>query len=199
MNIWTNEVIDSLENNAFYWQGEPLKRESDIFIINLLKDEIAAGKIILDYACGTGRLYDLLKREGLEPVYIGYDSSEGMIRKAKEKFPDAQFSGKVPSKKADVIVNIDMLQHSDSFEDFKNKAKELSGLAKKVIFHFWYKETYLEQQIVIKGNEFNEIFPAPANIINDIMPLFDEHNITVKLFPDCQPYKTAVIITEKKK
>lgn len=199
MNIWPTEVVELLENNAFYNQGEPLKRESDIFIIEILKNEIENGKSILDYACGTGRLYDLLKREGLNPLYTGYDSSEGMIKKAKEKFSDVQFTNKVPSKKADVIVNIDMLQHSDSFEDFKNKAKDISGLAKKVIFHFWYKDIYSEQQIAIKGNEFNEIFPAPANIINDLMPLFDDHNITVKLFPDCQPYKTAVIVAERKK
>lgn len=199
MNIWPTEVVESLENNAFYNQGEPLKRESDIFIIEILKNEIENGKSILDYACGTGRLYDLLKREGLTPLYTGYDSSESMIKKAKEKFPDIQFTNKVPSKKADVIVNIDMLQHSDSFDDFKNKAKDISGLAKKVIFHFWYKDTYSEQQIAIKGNEFNEVFPSPANIINDIMPLFDDHNIIVKLFPDCQPYKTAVIVAERKK
>lgn len=199
MNIWPTEVVELLENNAFYNQGEPLKRESDIFIIEILKNEIENGKSILDYACGTGRLYDLLKREGLTPLYTGYDSSEGMIKKAKEKFSDVQFTNKLPSKKTDVIVNIDMLQHSDSFEDFKNKAKDISGLAKKVIFHFWYKDKYEEQQIAIKGNEFNEIFPSPANIINELMPLFDDHNITVKLFPDCQPYKTAVIVAERKK
>jgi SAM-dependent methyltransferase len=194
---WSKNIVELLEQNAFYNNGQPLKRESDVFILDILKEESAKGSTILDYACGTGRLYDLLKAENVPVIYSGYDSSEDMIEKAKEKFPDAIFTNKVPDKVFDVVVNIDMLQHSETMDEFKAKMKDVLATGKKVIFHFWYKDFQDFQWVGLDTERFPEIFPNPAVIINELLYQFGEASARLMLFPNCQPYKTAVIVVNQ--
>jgi ubiquinone/menaquinone biosynthesis C-methylase UbiE len=51
-----------------------------------LKKYIKDGKKILDLGCGNGRLFQLFKDKNIE--YLGVDSSEKLIEKAREKYGD---------------------------------------------------------------------------------------------------------------
>lgn len=197
MNNWNKEVVESLEVNAFYHNGKPLQRESDNYLIEIIREETEKGSKILDYASGTGRFLHLLMQECVSTLYTGYDSSPDMVEKAKEKFPENIFINDLEGKTFDVAVNIDMLQHSTDLKSFVGKMKEVLKVSKKVLFHFWYEDHFKYQEIGLKGEVFPEIFPSPVNIINDILPEFSEHKVKVKLFPNCQPYKTAVIVVEQ--
>lgn len=42
---------------------------------------------ILDYGCGYGAMYEYIIRNYPNATYIGYDVSEAMINKAKQKYP----------------------------------------------------------------------------------------------------------------
>lgn len=46
---------------------------------------------ILDFGCGTGRLYQLLAAEGFTGSYTGYDVAPELIDAAQKKFPAARF------------------------------------------------------------------------------------------------------------
>jgi trans-aconitate methyltransferase len=46
------------------------------------------GKSYLDLGCGFGRFLQFLTEKADEPDYIGYDSSEAMISRINERFPD---------------------------------------------------------------------------------------------------------------
>jgi trans-aconitate methyltransferase len=49
---------------------------------------IRSGRSYLDLGCGFGRFLNFLDKNVEEPNYIGYDSSEAMLAKIKEHFPE---------------------------------------------------------------------------------------------------------------
>jgi trans-aconitate methyltransferase len=53
---------------------------------------ICSGGSYLDLGCGFGRFLQYLDNRLCEPNYIGYDSSEAMIVRIKERFPDYDIS-----------------------------------------------------------------------------------------------------------
>lgn len=46
---------------------------------------------ILDFGCGTGRLYQLLNADGFSGEFVGYDVAPELIDAAQKKFPKARF------------------------------------------------------------------------------------------------------------
>ena len=46
---------------------------------------------VLDFGCGTGRLYQLLFADGFAGDYVGYDVAAELIAAARKKFPSARF------------------------------------------------------------------------------------------------------------
>jgi SAM-dependent methyltransferase len=46
---------------------------------------------LLDFGCGTGRLYALLTSRGFAGTYVGYDVAKDLIEAAQSKFPEARF------------------------------------------------------------------------------------------------------------
>ncbi len=47
---------------------------------------------VLDFGCGTGHLLDFIRRKvGFKGEYVGYDITEEMINRAREKFPGIRF------------------------------------------------------------------------------------------------------------
>lgn len=59
----------------------------------LLKPYVKEGTKILDWGCGNGRLLKFLifNFQFLISNYIGIDQSEGLLKTAKEEYPDADF------------------------------------------------------------------------------------------------------------
>lgn len=49
------------------------------------------GKSVLDVGCGVGDLWSHLRARGLRCEYLGTDVSAEMIRRCRERFPDAAF------------------------------------------------------------------------------------------------------------
>lgn len=50
---------------------------------------IAAGDLVLDFGCGTGRLFDLVSVRGA--TYVGLDWSDEVVRLARQRRPSADF------------------------------------------------------------------------------------------------------------
>jgi SAM-dependent methyltransferase len=46
---------------------------------------------VLDFGCGTGRLYQLLAGDGFTGTYVGYDVAAELVAAARKKFPAARF------------------------------------------------------------------------------------------------------------
>ena len=86
--IETKEVIAFFDRLAPGWDAEMIRNDE---IINTILDNagVAAGKDVLDVACGTGVLIpDYLKR-GVGSV-TGIDISPRMAEIAREKFPQSE-------------------------------------------------------------------------------------------------------------
>lgn len=207
------EVVEALENNAFYnkdYKNGFLFRESDNTVLEHIKENFIKDKVLLDFACGTGRLVNVLKANGIELTknnYLGFDYTPAMVEKAKEKFPELNFTSNIKdienNKNIYMLVNIDMLQHSESLEEIKNNIEKLSKIANKSVFHLWYKNNDEYKPIELQGNIFHEYFPSPESL-TDILPNKDFH-IDLKLHKcnasekfDRSFYKCAVIKLEKK-
>jgi len=103
-------------------------------------------KSFLDVGCGTGPLYQLLMDAPLGkylPVvhYKGVDYSEGMIEKAKEKFPDADFevedarSLDEPANAFDAVVLMDCINHVNNYQKVLIEAYRVSR--KYVFITLW--------------------------------------------------------------
>ena len=81
------QIITFFDDRASDWDIYQERNEEAIAFI-LDKGEITKGKNVLDVACGTGILFkDYLNRGA---VVTGVDISSGMLRVAKEKFPDIE-------------------------------------------------------------------------------------------------------------
>lgn len=196
MNLWIDELIDTFEATAFYNGDEPIKTESDSYVLDSIKSDIETGKSILDFGCGTGRYLDLIESE-TAVNYTGYDTSEGMLKKAKSKFPENSFLSKLTTKKYDVVINVNTLQHSIDIEEIKSKIQDILKVGKKFILSFWYAEEFKDTTVTVSGHSFKEIFLSPAQIESELLPLFADYSVSVKYFPFNIPYKSAVIIAEK--
>jgi SAM-dependent methyltransferase len=46
---------------------------------------------VLDFGCGTGRLFTLLRARGFSGTYVGYDVAPTVVEAAREKHPGAVF------------------------------------------------------------------------------------------------------------
>ncbi|RFC47011.1 MAG: Ubiquinone/menaquinone biosynthesis C-methylase UbiE [Verrucomicrobia bacterium] len=67
------------------------------------------GKSILDVGCGVGDLWMHLRRKGIQCDYLGVDISPEMIRRCRERFPEAAFETRnvlewTPERSFDYIV-----------------------------------------------------------------------------------------------
>jgi len=73
---------------AAHWVGE--KKTRLRFDVLTQIDDLN-GKKILDFGCGNALLLDLLKDEGVNCEYHGWDISEEMVKVARERHTDADF------------------------------------------------------------------------------------------------------------
>ena len=59
------------------------------YTLDMFNFALSSGKSFLDLGCGFGRFLQFLTDENVEePDYIGYDSSDSMIKRITSKFPD---------------------------------------------------------------------------------------------------------------
>ncbi|MCX6764581.1 MAG: methyltransferase domain-containing protein [Candidatus Nealsonbacteria bacterium] len=113
---------------------------------------IEPGDKVLDLGCGNGRLFGLLREKNIN--YAGVDSSEELIKIAKEKYPEeaSRFSIaealnlSFPDNSFDKIYCIAVLHHipSDNFRlKFLEEAKRVlknKGLLILTVWNLWSKK-----------------------------------------------------------
>lgn len=117
-----------------------------------------AGMSILDIGCGNGRLYQMFA--DLSIRYTGVDQSEGLIEKAREKFPEAEFVVanmiELPFQKAsfDIIYSIAAFHHLPTEELRLQALGEMKRVLKpggKIIMTNWNAESNWAQKKIETG------------------------------------------------
>lgn len=78
--------FDELANS---WDEKNTDEAGAKKIVKQFREKIS-GKTILDVGCGTGVLYEPLKKENAKQI-TAIDVSEKMIKLAKDKFPQGNF------------------------------------------------------------------------------------------------------------
>lgn len=112
-----------IEQTRRYWDERAVNSASDCdrvdqslraqrmrFEVFVLNHDLQ-GCSVLDVGCGTGDLFDRLQRSGSKCEYTGIDLSGAMIRRARERFPSANFLegnavDALPGKQFDYTVSI---------------------------------------------------------------------------------------------
>src|SRR6185312_4259789 len=91
---WLAERRDAVER-AYTAEGPPYDDVYDPatpihrrFVTRLI-ETVPPGGAVLDAACGTAPYAGMVLKAGL--AYLGADQSAGMLRQAREKWPDARF------------------------------------------------------------------------------------------------------------
>jgi len=109
-----------------------------------LAEYVQDGELVLDVACGSGRLYQLFEKKQVQ--YTGVDYSKELIKIAKEEYPKAEFfvrdmkKLKFPEKSFDTIFCIAAFQHIPTEEFRLQILEEMKNILKpggKIIFLNW--------------------------------------------------------------
>ena len=131
LSIWRHlenkmdKVREYFDNKANQWDSFCTKSQEELK--DILKDVIVhEGDKVLDLACGTGVITNILYEKAKKDIYA-VDISPNMINIAKEKYKDLpiHFSAidflDYEEKDFDVIVLFDAYPHFLDFPSFKNK------------------------------------------------------------------------------
>lgn len=136
LNDWNKREVTRAETT---W-GDTLPQYSK----DMFNFAVCSGRSYLDLGCGFGRFLKFLDNNVDEPNYIGYDSSEAMLERIKEHFPEFNISI--------FLRNItDPLTHPQE-----------SIIASAVFIHLAIKD----QQIILTN--FLNVNPKPRAITFDI-------------------------------
>lgn len=86
-----NNKFDNLSSEYDNLYIDEKSQQENTLIYNRLCKMIKKEDKIIDIGCGTGFLLDLMKEKIHISKYIGIDSSPGMLKKARIKYPDHLF------------------------------------------------------------------------------------------------------------
>ena len=114
-NIWANIYDDQPDNLIFYLDGK--------ITDDLLNTTNISKKIVIDIGCGTGRHWkNFFSKQPAE--LIGYDVSEKMLQKLREKFPTSKTYllqnnslSKTKNEYCDIIISTLVVAHIKNLED----------------------------------------------------------------------------------
>lgn len=124
-----------------------------------LKPFTEPGDAVLDIGCGNGRLYQMFA--DLSIHYTGVDQSEGLIVKAREKFPGAEFvvasmvELPLPDASFDIIYSIAAFHHLPNDQLRLQALSEMKRVLKpggKIIMTNWNAQSNWAQTKVQKGD-----------------------------------------------
>lgn len=125
-------VRDSYNKIAKEWDISRSDNKASFF---LLKDKIPAGSNVLDLGCGNGRLYPYL-RDNFQVTYKGIDNSQELIKIAKKRYPDADFTVgdglNLPfeDESFDYVTSYAVLHHIPGSANHKKFMEEISRVLK---------------------------------------------------------------------
>lgn len=117
--------------------------------------DVKSGEKVLDLGCGNGRYYELLKNTD----YTGLDTSEELIKIAKEKYPNAKFQVEdalnlsFQDNSFDKIYSIAVLHHIPSNElrlEFLKEAKRVLKPNGRLTLTVWKFHQKKERSLLIR-------------------------------------------------
>lgn len=91
---------------------------------------------ILDYGCGYGAMYEYITKNYPNATYIGYDISEAMIAKAKQKYPTTKWITQLETKlKVDYSIasGIFSVKIKESEEEWYNYILDTLAIFDKLV------------------------------------------------------------------
>lgn len=110
--LWNNLANQSKENYFAFHSGKSLVKHCS-------KKLDFEGKVVLDFGCGNGYMYEWLKIHGIEK-YIGVDFSEESVDYIKSNYQDDarvkgvlinDLSKEVASNSVDIILVTEVIEH----------------------------------------------------------------------------------------
>lgn len=127
--------------------------------LNFTKEYVKNQDKVLDFGCGNGRLSELFKEKNYE--YTGVDISNGLLKIAKEKYPDKKFvlinkENELPfeDRSFDKIFSIAVFHHfnpemaGQALRELKRVLKK-NGVLVLTAWYLWstkYKKKFLEKK-----------------------------------------------------
>ena len=122
------EIIAFFDNLAPCWDKTNV-RDEDVISEILQKGGIRKGAKVLDIACGPGVLFPDYESLGAE--FAGIDISENMVKKAREKFPEAEvICGDATTY--DFSSDFDAVMIYNAFPHFDEPQRLIENLAKSL-------------------------------------------------------------------
>jgi len=158
------------------------------------------GEKILDLGCGNGRLLQIFK--GMNIEYFGVDSSEKLIKIAKEKYPKKKFQVAdalnlpFPGNFFDKIYSIAVLHHIPSTEfrfQFLKEARRVlkpEGLLILTVWNLWQRQNW---KLLLKFN-LSKLSGKSKLDFNDVFVTWRK---TIKRYIHCFTLKELSSFTEK--
>ena len=169
------QIITFFDDRASDWDIYQERNEEAIAFI-LDKGEITKGKNVLDVACGTGILFkDYLNRGA---VVTGVDISSGMLRVAKEKFPDielicADAEEYIFEKKYDSVMIYNAFPHFPCPQKLiRNLAEALKAKGRLTVAH-GLSEKELEKCHSTVAKDVSLPLPSKEKLCEIMSELFD--------------------------
>lgn len=150
LNNWNDREVKRAETT---WGHKYPQYTEDMYGFAL-----ANGKSYLDLGCGFGRFLQYLRNAMTDPDYIGYDSSESMISRILERFPEyvlQVFNHNVTdliTHIQDVIVSSAVFVHItlDDQQKILNNILKLNPLPKAITFDINSPNEYEIDRLKIK-------------------------------------------------
>lgn len=105
--------------------GKEMERKV-LLIRDLIKACYPPIKTVLDFGCGDFNLgKEFLKH--IDVQYTGYDFSETIVKRNEELYgtDSVKFTNKLPTKKSDVVICMDVLFHVVDDEEYEKTLKTL--------------------------------------------------------------------------
>ena len=170
-----SDIIAFFDSRAQFWDAEMIKSDE---IIETILDNVkaSAGMNVLDVACGTGILFkDYLNRGA---VVTGVDISSGMLRVAKEKFPDielicADAEEYVFEKKYDSVMIYNAFPHFPCPQKLiRNLAEALKAKGRLTVAH-GLSEKELEKCHSTVAKDVSLPLPSKEKLCEIMSELFD--------------------------
>lgn len=160
---------DDIYNTDFYYQY-------GFFIKNIIKQNKIINPVILDCACGTGKLITKLIKNGISKNDIqGFDASKEMIKIAKKNNPDVKFyisdfksfpENKNINKNYNIITcTFDAINYILKKQDLQNFFKNVNNkLENNGIFIFDFNTIYKKvKKEVAKDNKIRYLSKIKNN------------------------------------
>jgi SAM-dependent methyltransferase len=114
--VWDRKHVHDLEYEHWGTAGTPKSRGRHHALNQMVAELVPKGASILEVAPGQGHLYGILKELGNFDDYHGRDTSQDMIDRFKEVFPEVDITqgdayDLEGEPMVDAVVNVDMLMH----------------------------------------------------------------------------------------